>query len=141
MNNKNLWIGIVIVVVVLLGGFLLLNKNSSTPAAPTQNVTSQNQTTNKTAEKPKEVDVTVTADGFNPDTITINAGDKVVWKNESGTTVTVNSDLHPTHLLWPFLNLGAFDNGSSVSVVFDKAGTYTYHNHLNASQKGTVVVN
>lgn len=64
----------------------------------------------------------------------------MVWTNKSGATATVNSDAHPTHLLWPFLNLGSFDDGKSLSVVFDKAGTYTYHNHFSPSQKGTVIV-
>jgi plastocyanin len=60
--------------------------------------------------------------------------------NKSGKTVTVNSDNHPTHKLYPFLNLGAFENGSSVQAVFDKAGTYTYHDHFNPSNIGKVIV-
>ncbi len=140
MNNKLIWV-IVAVVVLGTGGVLLLNNKSNNQpvqtidqtqnAAPTQEVTQQ---------QAQEPNVTVTASGYEPKTLTVKAGTKVTWKNTSGGPVTVNSDAHPTHLLWPFLNLGKFDDGSSVSVVFEKPGTYTYHNHLDASQTGTVIV-
>ncbi len=135
MNNKFLLI--IAAIVVLLGGiFLLSNK--------TNNQVNQNQTTQKQTPAPAKPvegkDVTITNKGFEPQTITIKAGQRVVWTNKSGASVTVNSDVHPTHLLWPFLNLGQFADGSSVSVVFEKAGKYTYHNHFNPSQTGTVTV-
>lgn len=136
MNNKFLLI-IAVVVILLAGFFLLSNKTNN-------NQVNQNQTTQKqnpTPAKPVEgKDVAVTNKDFEPQTITIKKGQRIVWTNNSGTDVTVNSDAHPTHLLWPFLNLGQFANGSSVSVVFEKAGKYTYHNHFNASQIGTVIV-
>lgn len=136
MNNKFLLI--IAVIVVLLGGFFLLdNKTKNNQVNQNQTTQKQNPTPAKTIEG-KEVAVTNT--GFEPQTITIKAGQRVVWTNKSGASVTVNSDSHPTHLLWPFLNLGQFADGSSVSVVFEKAGKYTYHNHLNPSQTGTVIV-
>lgn len=140
MNNKYIWIGVLAIIIVLSGGFLLLNnKATSVPAQNTQ--TTQKQTpSQQKALQTKQEDITVTSTGFTPQTITVKAGTKVVWTNKSGGPVTVNSDVHPTHLLWPFLNLGKFDDGSSVSVVFETAGTYTYHNHLNASQTGKVIV-
>lgn len=133
MNNKFLLI--IVLVVLLLGGFFLFSNRTNY---------NQNQTTQKQSTMPAKTvegkDVTVTKNGFEPQTVTIKVGQRVVWNNKSGETVTVNSDNHPTHLLWPFLNLGRFDDKSSVSVVFDKSGKYTYHNHLNASQTGTVIV-
>ncbi len=140
MNTK--LIGIVGVVVVLVIAVVVVfntksaNQNNTfgnTPspttfATPTGNI--QSQTTN----------VQVSASGFEPQEIKIKKGARVVWTNASGKKVTVNSGVHPTHLLWPFLNLGAFEDKQSVSVIFEKPGTYTYHNHFNPSQKGTVVV-
>lgn len=138
MNSK-LVLGIVLVIVVLIGGYMLLSKNGSSPSQ--SNNTQSNPTpTTQTQTNQKDENVTVDASGFNPQSITIKAGTRVVWTNKSGGPVTVNSDAHPTHLLFPFLNLGEFNDGSSVSVVFDKSGKYTYHNHLNPSQTGTVIV-
>jgi plastocyanin len=138
MNSK-LFLFIAVLVVLLGGFFLLGNKSNNNQVNQNQQTTqSQNQASANPAE-PTTTSVSVTNNGFEPQTITIKAGQTVVWTNKSGGTVTVNSDAHPTHLLFPFLNLGEFSDGSSTSVVVEKPGTYTYHNHLNPSQKGTII--
>ena len=135
-----------VVVLIAIGAVILfkLNKSdnavSTSPATiqkvePTQSVT---DTVSPTATK--EGVITLTGSGFSPSTITVKAGTKVMWENKSGETAAINSAVHPTHLVYPPLNLGSFNNGESISLVFDKAGTYKYHNHLNPSQFGTVVV-
>ena len=135
MNNKLILI-IIGLIIVAGGAFMAINNTKSQPQ------TTGNQATAipTQAEKPQQSDVTVTSSGYEPKTITVAPGTQVVWTNKSGVGVTVSSDEHPTHLLWPFLNLGTFEDGATVSVVFEKEGTYTYHNHLNASQKGTIIV-
>lgn len=84
--------------------------------------------------------VTLSQTGFSPATITVKAGTKVTWTNKSGIDATVSSDPHPAHTDYPPLNLGKFSDGATHSLTFDKPGTYGYHNHFNASEKGTVVV-
>lgn len=84
--------------------------------------------------------ITLSTDGFSPETLSINAGTKVTWTNKSGSVASINSAVHPTHLVYPPLNLGEVQDGASVTLTFDKPGTYKYHNHLNPSQKGTIVV-
>lgn len=145
MNSKIL---ITAVVIILgFGAFMLLsNKNNKTVLttlpSPSAAATATPETTTSASPSAKieEAKVTVTANGFEPQTLKIKAGTKVTWTNKSGTTANVSSDNHPTHLLYPFLNLGSFSDGSSVSVTFEKSGTFTYHNHLNPSQRGTVIV-
>lgn len=137
MQNK--LILVIVLGVLILGGALLLNNKSNNSNTDTTTNTLPNE--NQNIAKPVEgKDVSVTANGFEPQTVTVKKGQRVVWANKSGGPVTVNSDSHPTHLKWPFLNLGTSDDGASVSVVFEKAGTYTYHNHLDTSQVGTVIV-
>lgn len=87
-----------------------------------------------------ETTVAVTSSGFVPQAITIKAGTKVTWTNQAGAVATVDSAQHPTHLVYPPLNLGQFPDGSSVSLVFDKPGIYKYHNHLSPTQFGSVTV-
>ncbi len=84
--------------------------------------------------------VNVTNSGFDPKLITVKRGEVVIWMNTTTKKATVNSDDHPTHKLNAFLNLGSFNAKSSVQAYFAEAGTYTYHNELNPSQKGTVIV-
>lgn len=140
MQKGNVLLWVIIAVVVLGGGYYLLkNKSSMYPAGPTQE-TSQPTAGPTSATMEKEKTVNVTADGFQPQTVTIKVGEKVVWVNKSGVESNVSSAVHPTHLVYPPLNLGSFADGASVSLVFDKAGTYKYHNHLNPSQFGSVVV-
>ena len=87
-----------------------------------------------------EVTVSITSSGFSPDSITVQPGTKVTWVNNSGGVANVSSDPHPTHTLYPPLNLGRVAGGASVSLVFDKAGSYGYHNHLNPGWTGKVTV-
>lgn len=140
MNNKTLVI--IIAVLVLIGAVVVvagkLGNKSAQPSTPAQSTTGQD--TGGTVPKETIKNVTFTRSGFDPKTVTIKAGTRVIWLNKSGGPATVNSAIHPTHQVFPPLNLGEFPDGSSVQLVFDKPGTYNYHNHLNPSQTGTVVV-
>ena len=140
----NKFLTLVVAFIVIVGAIFFLRGNtinqttsipaiSTTPSATGTATPSGQQTATEAA-------VTLTVTGFNPQAITVKVGTKVVWTNKSGQSATVNSDPHPIHTAYPPLNLGGFDDGGTVSLVFDKAGTYGYHNHLDASQKGTVVV-
>ncbi len=84
--------------------------------------------------------VTYSDNGFSPSSVTIKAGQSVEFKNSSASAISVNSDPHPTHTLYPELNLDRIDSGQSKLATFTKPGTYTYHNHLDASMRGTIVV-
>lgn len=84
--------------------------------------------------------VTLTAAGFSPILLKIKAGETVVWENTGGGLATINSDAHPAHTKYPPLNLGQFSIGQTLSLLFDQPGTYGYHNHLNPSQSGTIIV-
>lgn len=150
------WIAIYAVVGIVLYGFvyyffLAKKQNPYSTNRGTQNntvVTQLSPTSQpsvssspiQTGEKELEAKVTLTKSGFNPQTLKVKVGTKVVWSNVSGATATVNSSPHPAHTDYPPLNLGQFDNGETLSLVFDKAGTYKYHNHLNSSQFGTITV-
>lgn len=111
-----------------------VNKEQSAPAtAPTQ--------ASPTAAVPQTQNgVVLSSSGFMPQTLTIKAGETVTWENSSGGTATVNSDPHPIHTNYPPLNLGQFNDGGTLTLKFDKPGAYGYHNHLNPSQTGKIVV-
>ena len=136
MNSKVL-IGIIVLIVIVVGFVVLgggkkgTQTSETSPTVPTQAQSQQQVTT-----------VTITADssGFSPATLTIKTGTRVNWTNRSGTDISVNSAEHPTHRLFRELNIGHVPNDSNASVVFDKPGTYNYHNHYSPSQAGTVVV-
>lgn len=139
MNSK-LLAAIVVVIAVLVGGVFLgvAGKKSQTP--PVTQQPQQNTVQQTPPPFIQEAIVTVTKDGFSPATLTLKVGARVTWVNKSASLMTVHSAVHPTHQVFPPLNLGEFGDGSSVQLVFDKPGRYSYHNHLNPEQTGVVVV-
>lgn len=137
--NKLLIGGMAIVVLLVAGFFLFTNQTKKETITPSVTKESPTPTSSPSAQlEERKVDVTKT--GFEPEELRIKKGTKAVWENKSGGVANVSSTPHPIHSDFPFLNLGNFEDGSSVEVVFEKAGTYTYHNHLNSSQTGTVIV-
>ncbi len=86
--------------------------------------------------------VTITAQGFIPQTILIKKGSTINWTNQDSKPHQVSSDPHPTHTLLPAIGKGKLlPAGSSFTLTFDKTGTFTYHDEQNPLKfKGTVVV-
>lgn len=70
---------------------------------------------------------------FNPDFVSIDEGDTVVWLNLDGVSHTSTSD----DGIW---DSGLLGNGDSYSFVFDSAGTFAYHCTPHPSMTGTIEV-
>lgn len=92
---------------------------------------------------PKEtVEVSITANGFEPSTISINAGDTIKFTNNDSSPHWPASNPHPVHS-----DLAGFDakkelqQGESYSFTFTKTGTFGFHDHLNPSNGGTITIN
>lgn len=137
-RSKLINVLIIVAVFAVLGGVLygVMFRN-------TDNKSSENKSQEKsqaTITPNPQSKVEVTKDGFGPNRIEVDVGTRVIWMNKSGGNVAINSDDYPSHTKYVQLNLGEFADGSSVQLVFDKAGTYSYHNHLKPTQKGVVVV-
>ncbi len=127
-----------LVLVVLVGIAYSWNRNAKS-VATTPTETNKPQTLS--AEVPKEDGVTLTDKGFEPASLTVKKGMAVRWTNKSTMPKSsVNSDDYPTNKLYPELNLGLFNVNSTLVHIFDKPGTYGYHNQFKPEQKGTIVV-
>lgn len=90
----------------------------------------------------KTVTVSYTDSGFSPSSITINVGDTVKFiNNGTDSAVWPAAAPHPIHTSVPgFDSKKGLVAGGSYSFKFTKAETVKYHNHLNPSQFGTIVV-
>lgn len=85
--------------------------------------------------------VLITADGFSPDTLEISVGGSVTWQNSTSSRTWPASDPHPQHTgLAGFDALRGLAEGEEYSFTFQKAGTYTYHDHLRPALTATIVV-
>ncbi len=148
MTKKQIIIGVVVLVVVLLAIFLF---NPSKESNGVLNATSTATTTQSTSQAPA-VKTTVSSDGksvvtskavvnqvliyrtsYYPTSLNIVKGSKVTWVNKDTVTHKIVSDnLGPTSAdLLP---------GQSYSYTFKTAGIYGYHDSVNSTTTGTIVV-
>lgn len=136
MNGKTLFWIVVILLVVLGGIYWFSGRTGGSLYSPPIS----SEMSSPTSVASEAVQIMISSSGFSPGQVVIKTGTKVTWNNQSGSVVAINSAVHPTHLLYPPLNLGEVADGSSVELIFDQSGTYKYHNHLNPTQFGTIVV-
>lgn len=158
------WI-IIIIIIILAGWWYFSPKSAQAPsttasgtgeqAAMADNrMASTSESMNDTGTLPMTAAVTLTASGFSPATITIAKGGTVTWTNETGGRMWVASAVHPSHEAYdgtsrsehcasnytgpvPFDQCG---DSTTYSFTFNENGTWKYHNHAQASEIGTVVV-
>jgi plastocyanin len=135
-------------------GDLLPVPNGET-ASGTATTTSGTNGDEDGGDEAKTVQITYTDAGFSPTRVEINKGDTVTFVNESPRDMWVASARHPSHTVYPGTDVtkcgkvGAdkmFDACKGVepegewSYTFTNTGEWNYHDHLNASKFGTVVV-
>jgi plastocyanin len=125
--NKAIWGVLGVLVIIVLGAFFFSRNNKvSVPTTPTTT---------------ESMMVTYSDSGFSPASITVKVGDTVTFKNQSGKSMWVASAPHPTHTAYPeFDAKKGVAMGESYMFTFTKAGTWEYHNHLNPTSFGTIVV-
>ncbi|MBI2596335.1 cupredoxin domain-containing protein [Candidatus Daviesbacteria bacterium] len=140
MQSKNIILASVVLAVVVLGVWFLM-KPQNNPPAPTSPPVSLTPVESASLGKIEENTVAITADGFSSKEVRIKAGGTVTWVNNDPDSHQVNSDPHPTHTAYPPLNtISLLKLGEKKSLMFPDQGTYKYHDHLNPSLSGSVVV-
>lgn len=120
-------------------------KASTTTPNVVNNTPNTATTTTPTDAEPEPVSTTheinYTNTGFTPSNLSIKVGDTVIFNNNSSGSMWIASDPHPTHTLYPeFDQKKSVAKDGSYTFIFDKEGTWGYHNHVNATRKGTVTV-
>lgn len=151
MEGRHIGI-IVVVLLVLVGGWYMLSVTPAKAPAPSDDTAATSTPLVTVKEGPA---VVYTAQGFMPPTITIPAGTKVTFVNQSTKDMWVASAMHPSHAVYSGTTLSehcpdtsgtAFDacektaSGATYTFTFGRVGTWKYHDHLDASKSGTIVV-
>jgi len=80
-----------------------------------------------------EVDIAIRDFSFEPDSITIKAGTKVIWTNEDSVLHTVTSEDG-------IFDSGTLSKGETFSYIFEEAGIYKYTCSIHPSMKGEIIV-
>lgn len=101
--------------------------------------------------------ITYAGQGYSPASVTIPVGGAVTFVNNSSVDMWPAVDEHPTHTQYdataraehcaasytgpsPFDACRRVPAGESWSFTFTKAGTWKYHDHVDASKRGTIIV-
>ncbi len=134
MSKALIWV--VVIIIVAVGAYFLFIRPTSDVGQPTPETSDVNV-------------ITYTDTGYSPSSLTIKAGEAVTFKNESSRSMWPASAMHPTHKLYPTTGgcIGStFDAcqgvlpGGSWSFQFDVAGEWKYHDHLDPTKFGTIIV-
>lgn len=137
---------IIIIAVVVVAGigvyYAVLNYGSrgtpnvsapsaQSPTVPTPTVPAPNTPTTPTSSS---MTIHIKNFSFNPPTLTVKKGTKVMWVNDDSTAHTVTSDLGS------LLGSGTLSPGQSFSFIFTNPGSVNYHCNIHPMMKGTVIV-
>lgn len=91
--------------------------------------------------KPKFYTVSLGKDGYQPNLLRIRKGDYVKFSTTLNSDYWPASDPHPTHSLYPeFDPKHILKNYDVWTFRFGRAGTWAYHDHIDPSARGTVIV-
>lgn len=144
--NKTV-VAIVAVVILLIGGLALANKNDNKNPATNNTTSNQSQNTpandnadQNDANQSEGSTITYSSNGFSPSTLTVKAGSDITIKNTSSSPLDFESDPHPQHTDNTELNVGTIASGQSKTFTVTTKVTWGYHNHLNPSDTGTIIV-
>ncbi len=145
---KAVIIAIVALLVIAGGVFALTNKSDkkvetkqdTTQSTPAETNNNPNDQQNTNVNEQNGTTITYSNDGFSPTTLTVKAGSTITVKNTSSRTLQFASDPHPAHTDNSELNVGSISTGESKSFTINKTGNFSFHNHLNPSEKGTIAV-
>ncbi|MDP3954315.1 MAG: hypothetical protein Q8Q06_02770 [bacterium] len=133
-----IWIEIIVVLGALILALLYFGKNL--PQADTSQDGNINNTT--LHRKPRTYSVFYRAGVFSPTNLRIRVGDTVKFENSSLISLRVISDDGGNgKLMLPGLDsVNELQPAESFIYSFTQAGIFSYHNHANELERGTVIV-
>lgn len=89
----------------------------------------------------EKIIIEMTEDGFKPNEISIGAGSSIEFKNIDLSDRWPASNIHPTHEIYPeFDPQRPIQPGNSWVVIFNKVGSWKYHDHINPHLRGQIIV-
>ena len=134
-------IGVVVIVILGFGGLSLFGGSS-------QGKDCTSETAEKSAAATAEVAVVATVahtDGeFLPNCLQISQGTTVTWVNNGEKDIQIGADPHPVHSGNKEVSKGEYvltlGPGEEATVNVEQTGKSAYHNHLNPSAGGAIIV-
>ena len=133
--NKGLLALIIIIIIIIAAGVYIYSIQSSRTNVQTGVNNSSNQSIGNNSSNMTSAVTTITIQNmtFNPDKITVRSGTNIQWINNDNTQHQIMSDTgsFQSNILNP---------GDSYNFFFAKTGIYGYHDALNPTVTGTIIV-
>jgi plastocyanin len=111
-------------------------ETTPSPSSPTQEVSDC-----QSMDKPE---ITYDNSGFSPKCIKVKSGTAVSWKNSGSTQIQIGADPHPSHTGNREVSDGQFtlnvDPGATATSTLTTKGQHGFHNHLNPTAAGVIIV-
>jgi plastocyanin len=135
-------LGLAVLGGLFLIGLAILQPDSEEARVPEPAETEMTEdSTEQACAATSQAEVRVTSDGFEPGRVCLTVGGTVVWTNGTSSRAEVASDPHPEHDGYPgFYDQGGVRRGETYNFIFERAGTWGYHDHLNPNRTGEIVV-
>lgn len=128
---------VVVLVVGLIGLGLLLRPTLSKTVTKSPQADAATTTSNVPFKlNLYQAQIAINARGFTPSSVKIQKGDSVAWIRKDSSLHLIVSDSGPAS----FKGQGALQFNDIYLTTFNTTGTYTYHDQLNPSLRGTVIV-
>ena len=134
--NKNLIWGVVVLAFFVLVIFFFRG-GSSTGAV----IDEDSEEISLSPLNPSYYVVEISSRGFSPEILEVEQGDIVTWVNLDSKRHWPASDSHPIHDVYPdFDSKKPLMANEEWEFHFDKVGEWEYHDHLNPSKVGKIIV-
>jgi len=135
---KKHYVVILILVIIAAGAVFAFAYGKNKEA----DILNQSATISVPAIDSNPITIDYTDKGFSPNVLTIRAGQKIVFKNDSSEYLWIASGPHPMDDAYPEFNANrTYPPGQDYIFTFARTGTWEFHNHLNESDIGTTIVN
>lgn len=135
-------LGALAVVLLVAVGYVLFFRNGS-PIIENKNETNPpaGQPVPSAGNSMERHIIQMTDSGFAPSTLTIRAGKTVEFVNKSSMSHWPASAVHPTHQVCPgFDSLRGLGLNETYSFTFTVTKTCPFHDHLNPTLHGSIIV-
>lgn len=140
MNRAGIVVTGLVALALIVGGVILLGEDDKQVAELRNAQNEANENNSTQASDVDESTINYTGSLFTPSQVTVNPGASITIKNTSSHSLEFQSDPHPAHTENFELNAGAIATGDSKTFTVTAKGSWGYHNHLDSSQTGTIVV-
>ena len=134
---KKIIIAIVVLLILGIGVYYFINNKQGRPEVQDNSISNTSTTTTTTTttiETTSSVTVSMKNFVFNPQTLNIKAGTKVIWINNDNVDHTVTSDTEG------IFDSGTMSPGESFSFTFNNLESVNYHCNFHRMMKGIVIV-